>query len=320
MQCVLPRAPSAAASSAEQRDRALALQQYLSTASSAAICVPMSRSKSRKEIRISLRVRARSAPRGVLAQRRGLFPVSQGMQLQHDPMRGASADPARKGEPRGRRFAARGEQAACAAHPVPGRRGDLSRIVRRATSSTAAASSPAARFSGVRRPHIRSSAPSSGRPAKARRRCVLPLPPDPRQRRSARRLERLLSGLSAAPFFPGEKFSSVGGGRGELEQELLHRSMPPQAGGGHFQLKSGRKHATYLQPPVLNQQEADHLPRRRSGHRCRRRAGEAIKPFAKRTACGRSARRDRRVRALFEVSRNFASRAGIGHRRRRPPS
>src|SRR6266850_3788640 len=143
------------------------------------------------------------------------------------------------------------------------------RSSRRATSSTAAASSPAARLQSAFDARMYAAARvAPAAPAKARRRCVLPLPPGP-QRKTKRSpsSSASLSALSAAPFFPGEKFSSVGGGGGASSSRscCIDPCRLRRAAGISIKIR-GRKHATLSATPSLDQQEADHLPRRRSGH------------------------------------------------------
>src|SRR5882762_9612798 len=94
---------------------------------------------------------------------------------------------------------------------------------RRATSSTAAASSPAARLQSAFDARMYAAA----RVAAAAR--------TPEKDEALAVLERLLERLERRAVFPRRKILQRGRrGRGELEQELLHRSMPPQAAGGHF--------------------------------------------------------------------------------------
>src|SRR5712691_1276527 len=132
---------------------------------------------------------------------------------------------------------------------------------RLATSSTAASSSPLARLQSAF--DARMYAAARLVPAKARRRCVLPLPPGP-QRKTKRsppsRASR--SAFSAAPFFPAEKFSSVGGGGGASSSSSCCISLfPPRRGGlGSFRLRFRAKRVTLAATLRLDQQEADHLP------------------------------------------------------------
>src|SRR6266487_737984 len=179
----------------------------------------------------------------------------------------ASAPP----EPRSRLH--RSKSAICSASP------------RRATSSTAAASSFAAAAAS----------------AKARRRCVLPLPLGPhRKTKRSPSSSASRSAFSAAPFFPAEKFSSVGGGGGaSSSSNCCIGPFPPRRGGlGSFRLRFGgetrNKRVTLAATLRLDQQEADHLPRRRGGHRRRGRAGRGDQAFREENPAPGSARRHRR--------------------------
>src|SRR5260221_1162774 len=173
---------------------------------------------------------------------------------------------------------------------------------RRATSSTAAASSFAAAAASE----------------KARRRWVLPLPPGP-QRKTKRSPSSIASrsAFSAAPFFPGEKLSRVGGGGGASSSRSCCINPRRRGGRRTFQLKfGGRKHVTLSATPSLDQQEADHLPRRRGGHRRRGRAGRGDQAVREEDAAPGSARRNlwnrRAFRGLQEISRSVA---GVTHPR-----
>src|SRR5881396_2926396 len=198
----------------------------------------------------------------------------------------ASAPP----EPRSRLH--RSKSAICSASP------------RRATSSTAAASSFAAAAASE----------------KARRRWVLPLPLGP-QRKTKRSPSSSASrsAFSAAPFFPGEKLSSVGGGGGASSSRscCINPCRSRRAAGISIKIR-GRRHVTLSATSSLDQQEADHLPRRRGGYRRGGRASRGYQAFRKEDAAPGSARRNRRIRRARgdpeEISR---ARARLRNRRRR---
>src|SRR5206468_5504189 len=115
------------------------------------------------------------------------------------------------------------------------------------------------------------------------RRWVLPLPPGP-QRKTKRSPSSSASrsAFSAAAFFPGEKLSSVGGGGGASSSRscCINPSRSRRAAGISIKIR-GRKHVTLSATPSLDQQEADHLPRRRGGYRRGGRAGRGDQALRK---------------------------------------
>jgi len=73
------------------------------------------------------------------------------------------------------------------------------------------------------------------------------------QRKTKRSPPREPPAAPSAPrrFSQGKNYPASGRRRGEFEQELLHQSMPLRRAAGISIKIRGRKHVTYLQPPVL---------------------------------------------------------------------
>src|SRR5262249_5677685 len=105
--------------------------------------------------------------------------------------------------------------------------------------------------------------------AKARSKCVLPLPPGPqRKTKPSPPASASRRAFTAAPLFHGQKFSGVGDGGGASSSNSCC-----------IRLEFCSQHVTLSASPSLGQQEADHLPRRRGGHRRGRRPGRGDQAF-----------------------------------------
>jgi len=151
-------------------------------------------------------------------------------------------------------------------------------------------------------------------PAKARRRCVLPLPPGPGKTKRSPPSRASRSAFSDAPFFPGKKIISVGRRRASSSRSVasIHAAERRRA----FQLKSGRKHVTLSATPVLTSKKP--ITYRDAGVDID--AGDALVEaisLRKEDAAPGSARRNRPDSRARRVRRNTATRCSVGDRRGR---
>src|SRR2546430_3376651 len=204
-----------------QRDRALALQRIPVEGVQRGDLRAHVAIEVRDEVPDQLAVERDAARRGVRVERGGLVRVVQGAQLEHDSRREARAQIRPEAELCGRLRAARDERSTRAAQPVAQiEQGDLLRFA----ETGDVVDRGGFEFRGRR--CLGKSAQKVGLAAPAR---------SPEKDEALAVPERLAQRLQRRAVFSRRKIvQRRGRRRGELEQELLHRSTPSQAGGGHF--------------------------------------------------------------------------------------